>query len=192
MQCALIFYNDSSKHYRFNGCSPTAWSQAKNFSRKQWQALLGIDSKSSRANSAPNAVSLCNACQSIRFWHGRYKEHLSRSGDLPSSALGCSLCAMLDEKVREAYGRLGFDLTKYPADFSNDPVRVTAVTREETGEGLENELLPYLFFNIEWIGADTAIKVDCPLYASPGISPSQCIQRSEVLNPYRNPSRDSV
>ena len=89
---------------------------------------------------------------------------------------------MLDEKVREAYGRLGFELAKYPAKLSDEPIRVTAVTREETGEGLENKLLPYLFFNIEWIGADTAIKVDCPLYASPGITPSQCIQPFEILN----------
>ena len=110
-------------------------SRAKNFSGKQWQALLGIDSKSSRANSAPHAVSLCKACQNIRLWNGRYTKHLSRSRDLPSSALGCSLCAMLDEKVREAYGRLGFELAKYPAKLSDEPIRVTAVTREETAEG---------------------------------------------------------
>ena len=167
-------------------------SLVKDFSGKHGQALLGIDPKTSRAIFAPNTVSLCHVCQSIRFWDGRYKKHLSRSRDLPSSALGCSLCVMLNAKVREVYGRLGFELADYPARLSIDPIRATAVTREAMGEGLKEELLPYLFFNIEWVGADTAIKVDCPLYASPGMSPSKCVHPPETLNFYRNPSRDSV
>ena len=183
----------------------------------QWRGLQNADLIIFHSEPTTNPSSLCYACNSIRFWNGNYKKHLRQCKDLPASALHCPLCAMLNVKVREAYGALGFDLTKYPAELSLDPIRVTAVTREgaQTGAGLmdgfkneflpslgldpaklspevlsqlaemvpgvvpqqieregepEESLRPFLYFTINYFGAQDAIKLDCTLTALPGLS----------------------